>query len=111
MDERAKRLGKNEAIFREVNERIEGINLAFAQVTETMTLVCECGDLACTEQFRMSLPDYEALRQDSTLFAIKPGHEATDVEDVVTKSDAFWVVQKRPGGAEEMAEALDPRSP
>ena len=110
MDERATRLGKNEAIFREANERIEGLNVAFSQVTETMSLVCECGSIACAERFTMSLPDYEALRQDSTFFAVKPGHEAADVEDVVRKSDTFWVVQKRPGGAAEMAKALDPRS-
>jgi hypothetical protein len=109
-DERAKRLGKNEAIFREVNERIESVNLAFASVTETMTVVCECCDLGCTGQFTMSIADYEALRRDSTLFAVKPGHEATEVEDVVTKNDEFWVVQKRPGSPEQIAQALDERS-
>jgi hypothetical protein len=110
MDERAKRVGKNEAIFREVNDRIEAVNIAFAMVTDTMAVVCECGDLGCMEQFPMSIPDYERLRQDPMLFAIKPGHEASDVEDVVSKSDEFWIVQKRPGVAEEIAETLDRRS-
>ena len=110
MDERAKRLGKNEAIFREANERIEELNEAFAQTTESMSLVCECASLDCMERFTMSLPDYEALRRDSTLFAVKPGHEEPDIEDVVTKSATFWVVQKRPGSPAEIAEELDRRS-
>jgi hypothetical protein len=111
MDERTGRIGKNEALYREVNERIEAVNVAFASVTDTMAVVCECGDLGCMEQFRMSIPDYERLREDPMLFAIKPGHEASDVEDVVSKNDEFWIVQKRPGGPEQIAEALDRRSP
>jgi hypothetical protein len=94
-----------------MNERIESLNVDFALVTESMALVCECGDIACAEQFTMSLPDYKALRNESTHFAVKPGHEVADVEDVVRKTDVFWVVRKRPGGPAEIAEALDPRSP
>src|SRR5689334_21077982 len=50
VDERARRIGENEALFRYVNERIEGLNEAFGAITETMSVVCECGDLSCAEQ-------------------------------------------------------------
>ncbi len=110
MDERAERIGRNEAIFREANERLEGINVAFADFTETMTLVCECGDIACTEQMVMSLPEYEALRADSRQFAVKPDHLASDVEHLVRKKDTYWIVRKRPGDPAELADALDRRS-
>ena len=42
IDERERRLGLNEALFREVNERLRGLNEAFGEVTNRMELVCEC---------------------------------------------------------------------
>jgi hypothetical protein len=76
-----------------------------------MSLVCECGDIACTEQMVMSLPDYEALRSESTHFDVKPDHLASDVEDLVTKKNNYWIVRKRPGAPAKLADALDRRSP
>lgn len=48
MDEQKRRIGVNEAVFREANERIEDLNEAFATVTDELVLVCECGDGALT---------------------------------------------------------------
>ena len=49
IDERERRLGLNEALFREVNERLGGLNEAFGEVTNRMELVCECADPGCAE--------------------------------------------------------------
>jgi hypothetical protein len=48
------RIGANEAMFRLVNERIDDINEAFAPLTETMEIICECADLQCVEQLVVS---------------------------------------------------------
>lgn len=107
MDPEHEKLGRNEAIFRTTNDRLESLNESFAAVTETMTLVCECADLGCTEQIIVSVEEYRDLRSDPTLFAIKPDHVYPDVETVVSRNDRFWVIKKRPGGPAELAEALD----
>jgi hypothetical protein len=107
--ERERRIGRNEALSRQTNERIEEIGEAFALVTQEMGLVCECGDINCTEQIRMSISEYEQLRADARQFVITPGHEFAEVEEVVERTDRFWIVRKHNGEAAAIAEALDPR--
>jgi len=110
MDDRERRIGRNEALYRSVNERIEDLNEAFGTLTDTMTVVCECGDGSCAQQIDVPVADYERVRSDPELFLIVPGHEIADVEDVVERHDAFDVVRKREGGPAEVARELDPRS-
>jgi hypothetical protein len=42
MDERERRIGLNEALFREVNEAVSDINADFE--APDFEIVCECGD-------------------------------------------------------------------
>lgn len=110
MDEvTAERVGRNEAVFRRVNEEIEQVNRAFATLTQTMEVVCECGNIECTERFLMTMPDYERLRADPTHFAVRPGHEIQQVEHVIEENDAYVVVRKDPGLPERIAEETNPR--
>ena len=109
VSERERRIGRNEALYRSVNERIEDLNEAFG-MTNTMTVVCECGDASCAEGFDISVTDYERVRSDPTLFVIVPGHEIADVEDVVERTETFDVVRKREPETVEVARDLDPRS-
>jgi hypothetical protein len=97
MDEREQKIGENEALYRTVNERIESLNQAFGTLTNTMTVVCECGDVTCAEQIEIEIAEYERIRSDPTLFIIVPGHEIADVEDVVEEREAFHVVKKHSG--------------
>jgi hypothetical protein len=110
MDERARRIGLNEAMFRTVNEQIEELNKQLAGISDrTMHVVCECGDAECMERLVVSLDDYERIRGDSTLFLVAPGHEIPQVEDVVEQEQEWTVVRKKPGPA-ALAEETDPRS-
>jgi hypothetical protein len=110
MDERERRIVVNETLFREVNERIKGLNESFATFTEEMQIVCECGSGACAEHFAMRPEEYEALRANPDHFAIVPGHEIPDVETIVSRCGTYDVVAKLPGEAKQIAEATDPRS-
>ena len=86
MDARAERVGRNEALFREVNEQVESLNRRFsAAVEDAIDIVCECADLACIERITVPLTTYERVRSESTLFLVKPGHEQGDIEDVVAE--------------------------
>jgi hypothetical protein len=106
MTSREERVGKNEALFREVNERIREVTTYDGDVE----FLCECGDASCTRAITMTLDEYETLRTESTRFAVVVGHETPDVEYVVEENDRFAVVEKRPGIPARLAAETDPRS-
>jgi hypothetical protein len=106
MSEREERLGKNEAVFREVNERIREVTIIPAETQ----FLCECADPSCTAPVSMTLSAYEGVRANPRHFLVVPGHELLEVEDVVEEHEAFTVVRKKAGDAAEIAIATDPRS-
>jgi hypothetical protein len=108
-DERARRIGLNEALFRQVNEQIESLNKDFGKPA-VMSAICECGDGECMERLEIPLGDYERVRADPLLFVVVPGHEIADVESVVEHAEGWDVVRKHDGTATRMAEKTDPRS-
>ena len=110
MDDRARRIGENEALYRVINEKIEDLNQAFGTVTETMAVVCECGLLECTEQIELDIPTYEHVRSDPTWFVVLPGHEIPDVETIIERKESFYILRKDPGGPAELARETDTRS-
>ena len=110
MDDRSRRLGENEVIFREVNERVRETNETFDVSMGEAEFVCECGVASCVERIRMRLSDYEQVRAHPTDFVIVPGHELPDVESVIRLEPRFAVVRKDVGEAEEIAIETDPRA-
>jgi hypothetical protein len=109
MDERERRLGLNEAMFREVNERVEEVNKAFGSITGQFDIFCECGDMMCAERITVPMKEYERVRSDSKQFLLKVGHEDPTVERVIENHDSFVIVEKEGVEVEEVAEATDPR--
>jgi 5-bromo-4-chloroindolyl phosphate hydrolysis protein len=109
-EEQGRRVGLNEAIFREVNEQIETLNRDFGTEERTMTAVCECADGDCTDRLQISVSAYERVRADPRRFVIIPGHELAEFEAVVESTEEYDIVQKREGGAAELARETDPRS-
>ena len=103
---REERISRNEALFREVNERIREITT----YDEGVEFLCECSDPSCAEPVLMTLAEYEAVRAYPTHFFVVPGHEVPDVETVVGGGDAYAVVEKHPGVPAEVAAETDPRS-
>src|SRR4051794_35218335 len=66
-----KRIGQNEALFREVNERIGGLQGSLG-IAGALDIVCECGTADCTERFSISRDDYVALRDNPRRFVVVP---------------------------------------
>jgi hypothetical protein len=83
-DPRAERIAENEDAFRHLNDRL-GVMGVF---------VCECGDPGCREHVQMSRERYTEIRADAYRFFVRPGHEAPDVETVIERCDAYYVVEK-----------------
>jgi hypothetical protein len=109
MGEHERRVGLNEAVFREVNERLRDLNQTFTTLSERMDLICECADTGCTAHLSMTPAEYEAVRADPRRFVVLPGHErGLDVERVVEEHDEYSVVEKH-GDAAREAEETDPR--
>ncbi|MGZ4389843.1 MAG: hypothetical protein ACXVZL_10720 [Gaiellaceae bacterium] len=109
MNERELRMGQNEVVYREVNERVLGINERFGIDAEHVAFVCECGRLACSDRIELTVEEYEAVRSSPVRFALVPGHDDPEVETVVEQNERFAVVEKLPGGPAELAASEDPR--
>jgi hypothetical protein len=108
VDARERRLAQNEVSFREVNERIDELARTHGADPHVYEFLCECSNLDCTFRIELSLSDYEAVRAHGNRFVILPDHFFPEVEHVIAKHDAHWVIQKH-GEAGALVEELDPR--
>ena len=106
MDRHA-RFARNEAIFREVNERID--ELAQRGELDTLHILCECGNPDCKEPLTVSVAQYERVRQEPTDFFVAPGHVIPAIEKVIDGTAGFEVVRKL-AEERELARKTDPRS-
>jgi hypothetical protein len=102
------RAAQNQSLFREINERINGLNESFSMLLPRGEWVCECADTACVERIEMTGAEYEAIRQGPNRFPVIPGHELAEVERVVEASGCYLVVEKIGAGA-AVARDHDPR--
>jgi hypothetical protein len=106
-DDRKTRIARNEALFREVNERVSQVTEPAP--SEQVEFLCECGDAECTESISLTLAEYERLRADPLVFGVKGGHAILDVEEVIGENERFQTVRKHEE-ASRVARATDPRS-
>lgn len=109
MDERARQVGVNEALFRAVNEQIESLNRQLPG-SEGMQLVCECGSAQCVERVTVPVDTYERVRSDPRRFLVVPGHIVPEYETVLEEHDAFHIIEKIHPEPERIAEETDPRA-
>lgn len=105
MSEREKRAASNEALFREVNERLADRVEATVGEDASFGILCECADPDCTERITLTPAEYEQAHVEPTQFIVLEGHVAADIEDVVSESERFLVVRKR-GRAGDIAAEL-----
>ena len=112
MGESEERLAKNEAIFREINERTRSLQERFGPEDPTTAFeefLCECGDQLCVERVKLTVREYESVRTEPTQFVIRPGHSFPRIERVVMENERYVIVVKLDDAA-EIAVELDPRS-
>lgn len=103
------RLAKNEALFRDVNERVKRIDAAQGvPEDELWDFLCECGDGGCLARVSLTIAEYERVRANSVQFFVVPGHEEPEVERVVEDTRRYAVVEKKPG-ERKIAIERDPR--
>lgn len=114
VDERAAQGAYNQALFREVNERIRALvvdpraSQAFGRgPAAEPEWVCECANTGCMQRIAISNEEYVAVRTDAAQFLVAPGdgHVFGDIEDVTDRRDAYWIVEKT-GTARAVAQEL-----
>src|SRR4051812_39751408 len=89
------RIAKNQAIFRVINERITAWpERQAAPAAEKLVFYCECADQHCFDHVHLTAREYEAIRADSTRFAVVAGHVFPEAERVVAQPDGYEVVEK-----------------
>jgi len=106
--EAQERLARNEAFFRQVNERINDVADRF-EGDHAHDFFCECADPECTERIALTADDYEWVRSKPTRFFFAPGHVAPEIEHIVEREGDHVVVEKR-GIAARIAARLNPRA-
>src|SRR5690349_17947160 len=72
MGDREERLGRNEVLFRDVNERIAEAAESFD--VARFEIFCECANVECVERIELSPLLYEQARQGEATFIIVDGH-------------------------------------
>jgi hypothetical protein len=107
---RDERLASNQALFREVNERVAKVATHFSDNDqEAIDFICECVRADCAELIPMTAAEYEAVRAESTRFAVLPGHEEPKIESIIERRPAYLVIEKQDEAA-EVARETDPRA-
>ena len=106
MASREERLAENEILFRRVNERIVELTDHWGG---SLDLVCECANPECASMMKATLHEYEVLRQNPRRFAVLPGHEIPEIEEVVERNERYLVVEKHVE-THDQVESADPRS-
>jgi hypothetical protein len=101
------RIGHNEAVFRDLNERIAQGQWP-GEHDRAVAFRCECAALGCNQLLDLTPAEYEHVREDSRRFLLVPGHEIVEVEVVVERHPTHIVVEKT-GRAGAVAEETDPR--
>src|SRR4051794_33852620 len=105
---RQQHAARNQAMFREINERLEEIGRDF-EAREYQPFVCECAAAECIEPLELTIDEYESVRRDGATFVVAAGHIYPFVERVVLRNGRFTVVEKFEAAA-ELAQAHDPRA-
>jgi hypothetical protein len=100
---RVERKARNQALFRQVNERIAEQASNWEAQPEAQLFICECSRIGCTAQVELPALAYARVREDPTTFLILGGHEDLDHEEVLADEGNYLIVRNRPGPAAEIA--------
>jgi hypothetical protein len=89
---------RNQALFREVNDRVETLNNSWSSISSTIEFICECSDDSCFKPLSLTTDDYRAIRADPARFFVAPEHVDPRIEDVIRTEPSYWVVEKIESG-------------
>jgi hypothetical protein len=95
----------NQALFREVNDRLRELNGRFERFEPMGSFLCECGDIDCTDEIELTLAEYADIRLHALRFAVAAGHVFPAYERIVFANDRYTIVEKEGAAAEAALES------
>ena len=98
------RAAKNEATFREANEKIDSRRRDL-ELDHATPYLCECEDETCTNLVRLTAAEYERARAEPRRFVVSRGHQHRD--RVIDERIEYVLVEKSGVGG-EIAEETAP---
>lgn len=90
----AERVRKNEAAFKQYNERRKAFEEPVANPEDLIPFVCECGDAGCYDGLPLTIEEFDRAHATRMRYAVKPRHVMPDYERVVQQYDSYWIVEK-----------------
>jgi hypothetical protein len=88
------RAGRNEAIFREVNENIARLEDRLTSGADSLPIICECTRAECTTQLEIGISEYEKVRRHPDRFIVARGHEQPNIEQTLAQGAGYLIVEK-----------------
>jgi hypothetical protein len=90
------RIARNNAIFREANEKIREKSIELDDPVERIPFLCECPREDCSTIVQLTPAEYEAVRRDRKYFFTTPGHEEAELPlgEVVSRLEGYVIIQK-----------------
>jgi hypothetical protein len=108
-DSRRRQEAIEQARRREANESTEDSMQKTGRCPADM-FFCECSDPRCDRTVRVTIQEYESVRERPNHFLIVLNHENPEVECVISETESFAVVETLAGEASKVALRTDPRS-
>ena len=92
----AERIQRNNAVFREANERIRRAVHRYEHEVDRIPFLCECPVEDCVEIVPLTDEEYTAVRSNGRHYVTAPGHEEAEkpVGRVVRRNNGYVVVEK-----------------
>jgi hypothetical protein len=96
----AGRIQKNNATFREANERISSRAVELGAELARVPFICECPVEDCVEILHLTPQQYAEIRGNPRWFITAEGHESREqpVGEVVARHDGYVVIEKSVDG-------------
>ena len=101
------RMAENEVVFRQYNEQAqagfeeikrvakeEGEESLIEDYDVPLPFYCECSDENCEKRIQLEPSRYNNIHTHRNSFVLIPGHEVTDIEEVVITEKNYVVVNK-----------------
>ena len=89
----ARKARETEEIFRDANRSIRDV-AAELGVDGPVPFLCECADPSCRALIRLKWSEFAGLLERPNRFALLPGHQIAEVEEVVRQAAGYIVVEK-----------------
>lgn len=90
------RIARNNATFREANERIRARAEEYGPPMQRLPFICECASEECMRIVRLTTAEYASVRSNPAHFLTAVGHETAEepIGHVVSREDGYMVVAK-----------------